>query len=241
MAELDSGRTEPFLPGFPIFGRLAYDISPDGRQVVVSALDHEGKSRLWLAPLDRKSPPRQIPNVEGDRAMFGPPGEIVFHAAEGNSGFAYRVREDGTGLRKAIEEPVYEIYGVSPDGRWLVVWSPLSGKQETRTVAFPLGDGSPVTITSSGHAFLKWSAEGKLLLITPGLYLNATKSYIIPLSADRMLPQFPVGGFVSDKEFSTLPGARVIDSGDVAPGPTPEVYAFARSTVQRNLYRVPIP
>ena len=241
VAELESGRTEPFLPGFPIFGRLAYDISPDGKQVVVSALDREGKSRLWLAPLDRRSPPQQIPNVVGDRPMFGPPGEIVFHAAEGNSGFAYRVREDGTGLRKAIEEPVFEIYGVSPNGRWLVVWSPLSDKQETLTVAFPLGDGSPVRITSSGHASLKWSPDGKLLLITPGLFVDATKSYVVPLPPDRMLPQFPAGGFASNTEFSKLPGARLIDFGDVAPGPTPEVYAFSRETVQRNLYRIPVP
>jgi hypothetical protein len=36
------------------------------------------------------------------------------------------------------------------------------------------------------------------------------------------------------------PGARVIDAYDVAPGSAPDLYAFARETVQRNLYRVPL-
>jgi hypothetical protein len=56
-----------------------------------------------------------------------------------------------------------------------------------------------------------------------------------------MLPNIPSGGFRSEAEIATLPGARVIDAADVAPGPTPDVYAFSRQTVQRNLYRIPIP
>ena len=71
MAQLDSRRNEPLLPGFPILDVQAYDISPDGRQVLVQTGDIEGKLRLWLAPLDRRSPPRQIPGVEGDYPAFG--------------------------------------------------------------------------------------------------------------------------------------------------------------------------
>jgi hypothetical protein len=33
----------------------------------------------------------------------------------------------------------------------------------------------------------------------------------------------------------------VIDAADVAPGPTSDVYAFSRQTMQRNLYQIPIP
>src|SRR3954466_582853 len=58
VADLDSGHSEPLAPGFPV---LNYDISPDGRQVVLEAEDAGGKARLWLAPFDRRSPPRLIP------------------------------------------------------------------------------------------------------------------------------------------------------------------------------------
>src|SRR5207253_3191654 len=60
IADLDSGHSKPLAPGFE---PLEYDISPDGREVVMESEDAEGKPRLWLAPLDGGSPRRQIPNA----------------------------------------------------------------------------------------------------------------------------------------------------------------------------------
>src|SRR5262245_46383540 len=121
IADLDSGRNEPLLPGFSLVGAKPYEISPDGRQVVVAARDREGKDHLWLAPLDRRSAPHQIPNAEGNWPVFGPKGEIIFRAVDG---FIYRVNEDSSGLRKLIEAPLSalfsELSSVSPDGRWLI-------------------------------------------------------------------------------------------------------------------------
>jgi hypothetical protein len=103
VADLQSGRSEPLVGGFQA---LDYDISADGRQVVMETADREGKPRLWLAPLDRSSPPHQIPNVVGESPRFGPDGEIFFRrraegssqepGTEGSPGFVYRVRLDGT-------------------------------------------------------------------------------------------------------------------------------------------------
>jgi Tol biopolymer transport system component len=54
MVDLDSGRDEPFLPGFAVVGipHHTYDISPDGRLIVVTVLGQKGKHRLWLMPFD---------------------------------------------------------------------------------------------------------------------------------------------------------------------------------------------
>src|SRR5207247_2662681 len=110
IADLDSGRSEPLLPGFAVdrasLGHRQYDISPDGRQVVVVSSDNGGKARLWLAPLDRRSPPRQIPNIEGGQPVFGPAGEVFFRRVEGTSAFLYRVQADGGELRKASDLPL---------------------------------------------------------------------------------------------------------------------------------------
>ena len=57
MVDLDSGRTEAVLPGVPM---SEFDISPDGQHVTFAALDAEGNSRLWVAPLDRHTPPKQL-------------------------------------------------------------------------------------------------------------------------------------------------------------------------------------
>ena len=237
IAQLDSSRNEPLLPGFPI---LSYDISPDGRQVVAQAPDREGKSRLWLAPLDRGSPPRQIPGVEGEQPVFSKGGEIVFRRVEGAYRFPFRVREDGTELRKAIEQPISHISGISPDGELLVVTSPA----QDATLGFPLAGGPPVHVYA-GNVHLKWSPDARFIFMsipTKGTgYELLGSTYIVPLPPARVLPQIPEGGFRSEAEIAKLPGVRVIDAYYAAPGPSSEVYAFSHETVQRNLYRIPAP
>jgi hypothetical protein len=100
------------LPDLPIGARTVghagirkYDLSPDGRYVVVDARDDEGKSRIWLAPVDGKSPPRQLVDLEANTARFGSDGRILFRAKEGAYGFAYAVDVDGTGLTKLDRAP----------------------------------------------------------------------------------------------------------------------------------------
>ena len=51
VADLRSGRVEPVVHGFRV---LNFDISRDGRQLVMEAPDEAGRSRLWLALLDRQ-------------------------------------------------------------------------------------------------------------------------------------------------------------------------------------------
>jgi len=230
VADLNSGHSEPLAPGFPV---LNYDISPDGRQVVLEARDAAGKLRLWLAPFDRRSPPRQIPGVEGRGARFGPSGEIFFRHTEGPSGFLYRVRPDGTGLRKALEQPVWT-FSIPPDGRWIAAWS-LGGR--TAVQMFPLAGGSPVYIGLD--ILLRWSSSGDSLWISDGP-VGDGRTYIVPLPPGKILPPIPPGGFRSEEDIARLPGAHRIDATG-APGPSRDVYAFERRTVQRNLYRIPIP
>jgi hypothetical protein len=50
----------------------------------------------------------------------------------------------------------------------------------------------------------------------------------------------PPTGFASAADIAAVPGTRLIDAADPAPGPTPDVFAFSRETVQRNLYRIPL-
>jgi hypothetical protein len=215
--------------------------------VVVEALDSDGKQRLWLAPVNRRTSPRPIPNVEGDGAVFGPDGEIFFRAPEGAYGFAYRVRQDGSGLRKAIDYPVIETRGTSRDGQWLVVYAryaPSGEEQMAATMAFPLGGGSGFPVCGpTGTNPVKWSADGKLLFLslsTSSYSGTVGKSYIIPLPSGRAWPDVPPGGFKSDAELAKLPGVRAVDASDVVPGSSPEIYAFSRPTIQHNLYRIPI-
>jgi DNA-binding winged helix-turn-helix (wHTH) protein/Tol biopolymer transport system component len=235
IANLESGRSEAVVPGLQV---LDYDISADGQRVVMWTADREGKPRLWVAPFDRSSPPVQIPNVEGGHPRFGPGGDILFRHLEGMSTFVYRVHPDGTGLRKALEEPVFLLGAVSRDGRRIVGWAPLSGNGSPAWQAFPLNGGPPIPIGASFDLSLSWSLDGRSSFISP---IFGGETFVIPLAPGEALPRIPAGGFHSEEEIAHLPGVRRINASGVVPGPSPDVYAFYRGTIHRNLYRIPIP
>jgi eukaryotic-like serine/threonine-protein kinase len=122
IVDLSTGHNEALLPGLGIIGPpgRGYDISPDGIQVVTAVLDNAGKSRFWIAALDRQTPPREIPRVEGDSPVFGKDHQIYFRSIEGSSAYLSRVRLDGTGLQRLTDEPIVLPAGISPDGEWVL-------------------------------------------------------------------------------------------------------------------------
>ncbi|MGI8424478.1 MAG: TolB family protein [Chloroflexota bacterium] len=244
VADVDSGRSELFYSGIVSAGTAgssgggnSYDISPDGRRVVLTVADAEGKARLWVVPIDRSTPPRQVPGVEGYQSVFGPPGEILFGANDGNRRFLYRVREDGRELRKAIEHPG-DLLGVSPDGGSVVAWADGQG-----ATVYPM-DGRPPVRLWGRDARLRWSSDGRFLFMSlssaGGTFYSAGRTYVIPLERGRLLPEIPARGFQTEAEIARLPGVQIIEAADVAPGPNSSIYAFSRETTQRNLYRIPI-
>jgi eukaryotic-like serine/threonine-protein kinase len=233
VANLDTGRSDGLTLGFRV---IDYDLSADGQQVVLEA-ESDGTSRLWLARIDGKLPPQQIPNVEGRQPRFGPAGEILFRRPEGAATFVYAVRPDGTGLRKVIEQPIPLLGAVSPDGRFLEAWTASPGNETSAFQLFPLSGGSPVSIA----AFIgwKWAPRGDAVSISGGPVPEG-RSYVIPLRAGEVSPPIPAGGLRSEQDVAQLPGARKVDAV-VVPGASPDDYAFYRTTTQRNLYRIPIP
>ena len=245
VAELDSSHTEPLLPGFSVAGPVGggsswasgYDVSQDGRQLVFFSPDRDGKLRMWLTPLDRHSPPRQVPDVEGESPLFGPGGEIFFRKIEGTSAFLYSVREDGTALRRAAELPIITVFGVHPDRKWL-----LLGVKGEGQVLLPIGDGARIVTHLGAPNWLAWSGDARYLFVS-NLNERRKRAYVLPLSPGEVLPRSLRlhEGLPSEAELAKLPGVRVLPVGNVVPGPTADIYAFTRETVQRNLYRIPLP
>lgn len=248
MVDLDSGRDESLLPGFAVVGtpRHTYDVSPDGRQIVANALGPKGEHRLWLVPFDRQLRPRAIPNAEGDHPLFGSNHEIFFRGLEGNSAFAYQIRDDGTGLKKVFDQPIAGLAGISPDGQWLVVKIP--GADGSITVALPVHQDSPVrVIASAGLSFgdpeVHWSGDAKSIYFRVPVNAEswaAGRTYVLPLVKGSMWPKMPPEGFQTEADIMKVTGSTMLNEFD-CPGPTPEIYAFARMTAERNLFRVPLP
>ena len=145
MSSLETGHTEPVGLDFPI---EAYDISPDGKRVVLAVRDAGNKSHLWLASPDRRVPPHQIrPTPASDsRPVYGPGGQLFFQTEEAGSAFICQMNEDGSGRRKVIHQPIVQFQGVSPDGEWVVAQAATGSDARRGVFAYSVRDKSRIPI-----------------------------------------------------------------------------------------------
>ena len=203
----------------------------------MEAPDAEGKPRLWLAPFDRNRRPRQIPNVEGRNRSLAPaakfssatrkglrvclpcsPGRDGTAEGAGATGFHSDCvsRQTAGGFRRGL------------------------GFRATRPSAvqmLPLGGGSPVVIGGNTCPAVveRWRLSVDLRR-TGSRWPDLHRSAAAGQDAAR---RYRREDFIpSRKSPVCLERAGSTPAG--APGPSRDVYAFERRTVQRNLYRIPI-
>jgi Tol biopolymer transport system component len=115
MTDLETGRQERLLSDFVM---EHYNVSADGNRIVFAAIDDMGHSPVWFAALDGSAPPKRLASIDAARAFFGVNGDVYFLGAENETTrFIYRVKEDGSGLQKALQNPVSYFFDVSPDAK----------------------------------------------------------------------------------------------------------------------------
>ena len=247
--DVADGHREQLLPGIDING---YDVSPDEKQIVFSAADANGHSRLWIGPLDHRAPPRQLPGTDLIQPNFGPNGDLVFVAVEGKLNYAYRANPDGSARRKLIEDPILALWTLSPDSEWAIVWAAVPGNDSastSRILAYRLNGGPPVRVCYG--CVVAWSPDGRFIYFAFG-----SKVYRVKLPPGRALPPLPAGGIQSEAQVEAIPDATLLVSSGaesmknheplvigverITIGADPSTYAFVRATVHRNLYQIPI-
>jgi eukaryotic-like serine/threonine-protein kinase len=242
MTDLQSNERQRFLPDYLI---EHYSLSGDGERVVFVVSGDASRAGVWIAPLDGRSTPRRLSAAHGLTAFFG--HDAVFFAAQDRDRTViYRVKEDGTDLREVpAAPPPYFLYGVSPDERFLALWVNGVTEESTNSVMlYPVNGGEPIVVCPNHCAgrdaeypqFLTWAPDGRYVY----LHIWAQATYAIPLGRGEVLPALPRGGIRSAAEIAALPGARPFAVPGAFPGPDLSVYAYAKSTAQRNIYRVPV-
>jgi Tol biopolymer transport system component/predicted Ser/Thr protein kinase len=238
VTDLETGQRQRLLSDFEM---QRYDISHDGQRVVFAAVDKDGHTPVWIASLNGQTAPRKLAAMDSWEAYFGIPGEVVFEGAQDATAFIFRVKEDGSELRKMIATPFLIAQSVSPDGRWVPAqdssaWGAL--------VLYPAGDGAPRRVcagcsppqgTDPVPHSMAWTPDGKFVYVKYG-----SSTYAIPLQPGQVLPSIPAAGFASKEAVAALPGAQLVSATDVYPGPNPSIYAFVKISTQRNIYRVPV-
>jgi eukaryotic-like serine/threonine-protein kinase len=233
-AELDSGRNERLLPDFE---RISdYDISRDGKQVAFSTLDSENRSHLWLAPLDLGSPPKALAPADADSPHFGPDGEIFFRGIEHGQNFIFRLAADHEKWGKVASEPVVGVISASPGGEWVV-----AGSKGYLMTAYPAEGGAGVRLCV--RCFVGWTGDGKSLFVSwlVDIPSRQTRTYVLSIPDGSAFPALPPGGIETEEQLAAL-GSALSGEGVVGSfASDASVYAFTRSSQQRNIYKIPLP
>lgn len=236
---VESGASEVLFPGVAM---LAFDVSPDGKQLLYSTEGRGGKPQLWLAPIDRETPARRIGNSGEISPHFGPHGQILFQFSDGNFNYMGRMNQDGSGRSKVLPSPVNQIQSVSPGRHWVVAVTLRKDGNGVGHMAIPI-QGGPAVLLCSTSCHPMWSPDGKFLYIPveePSV-AGPGRSLAIPLGPDEALPPFPPGGIKPQSDASVIPGALTVERAELAPGADIEHFAYVNTTVHRNLYRVSLP
>ena len=223
--DLASGKTDSVLSGVSV---TDYDMSRDETEVAFTTTDSDGASQIWLAPLDRRTPPRRI--ADGDQVSFGAQGDLVFRSLEGTRNFPVRIKKDGSGREPVTSAPILEKFGLSPDGEWVTA---LTGPGQLSLV--PLNGGAPKKLCPTPCRAV-WSSDGRFLYVEIDRGTSAAspgKTLAIPVPAGKSFPDLPAAGIDSAAAGSELPGTRVIEHGSLSPGPDPSTYVFTK-TEQRS-------
>ena len=243
VADLTNEDRQPLLRGFLM---QTYDVSDDGASVVFVASNDTARSSLWIADLSGQSPPRRLVPNDALQVVFEAPDKIIFAARERERNFVYRINVDGTERAKLFAAS--DLVAASPDGRWIAVWAPgAAADLVNATWVYPAAGGAPRLICGqcgSTPSFERgpwppnvgWSPDGRFL------YLDLFGTpYAVRLKPGESLPRLPAEGLKTDAQVAALPGAQRIPQVYAFVGPHPELYAFTRVSIQRNIYRVPVP
>jgi serine/threonine protein kinase/Tol biopolymer transport system component len=239
--DLATGKSDTLLSGQPV---TAYAISRDEKEVAFTTTNGNEQSQIWLAPLDRRTPPRLIVDA-GDQVSFGAPGELIFRSLAKGTSLA-RIKTDGTGFERISTVSFLDKGDVSPDGEWVIIHSlATSDHPALERLAVPIRGGVPRTVCrgDADTCTAGWSADGNYFYVGSDLKTSpsfARRTFAIPVPAGKALPDLPAGGITDFKRAGALPGARTIEEGLISPGSDPSIYLFTRADSQRNLFRIPL-
>ncbi len=238
--DLQTGKKQRLLPDLTMEN---YDVSPDRKHVVFINTARPGRT-LWIGSTDGSAPARLLVNQECNRALFAPDGEIYFAGGGDDGMYLQKINADGSGLQRVIPEKTTFLYDISPDGKWLAVWTTAG-----TDIKIYRSDGTDSVRMCAGCAsggaeergitppMVSWSRNGKEMWLYSR---RPNQIYTVPLRSGESLPVIPPGGISWRDGVPAIPGVGIIAQRAFT-GPDPQVYAYLKVSTHRNIYRVPVP
>lgn len=246
--DLSSGVRQRILPGVVTEN---YSVSHDETTVVYSPSGENNDEGIWIADVERRTPPRQLVRGTSLRAFYGGPGEIVYVGPDSR---LYRINEDGSANQQILPDPVSYLVSVSPDGRWAQAVRPrpsngvgttslwfvsLRGEQSMEVCSEDCSVGPRSFLITAPFA---WSRDGKSLFVNLVHFGNNTpQTVVLPYRSDLSAATLWPAGLTSEESVARNPAARTIKATSTIPASGIDDYLFVRTSTQSNLYRVRIP
>lgn len=237
---VDSGKSEVV---FPEIAMTAFDLSPDGKQVVYTTAASDGTTQLWLAPVDRSSSPTRVRVTGAHAPHFGGQGQIIFQDTVGNTNYLEQINSDGSRRSRVLPYPILGLQSISPGRRWVTVGVPgTTANSLAAIMMIPLNGGVPQRICAT-FCIPQWSTDGRFLFVqvAEASQSGPGRSLAIPIGTGESLPKLPSGGIPPLAKPNIIPGAESVDRADLTPGKDPDHYAWVNTTVHRNLYQISLP
>ena len=237
--ELESGKSDRVVPGYAVesgFDAKNYTVSLDGKEVAFASKDEKGIAHIWIASTEHRSAPVLLPSTENeDSPQFLPNGDLVYRVDEGGKNYIYTQKRDGSERKKLIAEPALTLSAVSPDGKWLIAGDVMREDLEypVRVRAYSTGGGPTVDLCRL-LCVVGWSVDGShMTMEAEGV------EYVLEIRKDTGLPELPKEGFRSIAELKAA-AKNTLLPGDTDSVISLEKYAHTKTTVRRNIFRVPV-
>jgi Tol biopolymer transport system component/predicted Ser/Thr protein kinase len=228
--DLASGKTDRFLTEFSI---LDFSVSPDEQRVAFTAVSDRGEHDIWLAPLDRGSPPRELAK-NGDSVHLSSGNEIVYRSLTGSVNFLNRIDTASGESHRAWDRQVIDLFGVSPDGEWAIVVSPVANQPAAiETVAVPVHGGVPKLLCRDDLCWADWSTDGRYFFVG-----SFDDTLAVPVRPGQMMPELPAVSLRDLSVWTKAPDVQHLGKKVIISGPTPSTYVFVQAGQRRNLFRL---
>jgi eukaryotic-like serine/threonine-protein kinase len=240
------GQPQRVFPGTVI---THYDLSHDGKRILFSGRDPNGKQGLWTARVDRSSPPVLLIEHGIYRAFFLK-DDAMAYMREDRPGdrIIYRSKLDASEKVRISPVPANFLVSVSPDGEWVIAQiATTTEMSRNKVVAYELrtnreilicdrctGGGGPARVNAP---IVTWSRDGRNFYFAWRYFFEKREIvWAMPVAPGRALPDLPENGIGLDTPVPN--GTKVLDVPQLYPGPNGSTFAYPRINVNQNIYRV---
>jgi eukaryotic-like serine/threonine-protein kinase len=241
--DLATGQSEQVLPGYavePGTESKNYGISPDGKRIVFTQKDEKGISHLAIVSTDRRTSPQRLDSNESeDSPGFLANGDLIFRGSVQGTNYLMTRKQDGSGQRRLLEDPILDLMSLSPNGEWAMVGvKERKDEEHPHLLAYHVNTSTKIALCAS-ICTGGWDLSGGYIFLS-FLGDRGADTYFLPTLADGEPAKFPPNGVVRGEELKGMPGLRIAPAWTDS-AISSDVYSFTRSTNHRNLFRIPIP